>query len=38
MKTLEPFRARLAAAHEALDRPLLPSPAKEPPKAPAGKP
>ena len=24
MKTLEPFRARLAAAHEALDRPLLP--------------
>ncbi len=30
MKTLEPFRARLAAAHEALDRPLLPPAAKEP--------
>ena len=38
MKTLEPFRARLSAAHEALDRPLLPSAAKEPSKAPAGKP
>ena len=25
MKTLEPFRARLAAAHEALDRPLPPA-------------
>ena len=30
MKTLEPFRARLAAAHEALDRPLLPPAVKEP--------
>ena len=38
MKTLEPFRARLSAAHEALDRPLLPSAAKEPSKAPAEKP
>lgn len=38
VKTLEPFRARLAAAHEALDRPLLPLAAKEPSKAPAGKP
>jgi hypothetical protein len=37
MKTLEPFRARLAAAHEALDRPLLTPAAKEPSKAPAGK-
>jgi hypothetical protein len=37
MKALEPFRARLGAAHEALDRPLLP-PAKEPAKAPAGTP
>ena len=38
MKTLEPFRARLTAAHEALDRPLLPPAVKEPSKAPAGKP
>jgi hypothetical protein len=37
MKTLEPFRARLTAAHEALDRPLL-SPAKEPTRTTAGKP
>jgi hypothetical protein len=37
MKTLEPFRARLTAAHEALDRPLLP-PAKEPTRTTAGKP
>ncbi len=32
MKTLEPFRGRLAAADEAMDRPLLPSAAKEPPR------
>lgn len=38
MKTLEAFRARLTAAHEALDRPLMPSATKEPSKAPAGKP
>jgi hypothetical protein len=38
MKTLEPFRARLTAAHEALDRPLLPAAAKEPSRAPAGRP
>ncbi|MEO8054370.1 MAG: hypothetical protein ABI768_04410 [Acidobacteriota bacterium] len=38
MKTLEPFRARLAAAHEALDRPLLPAAPKEPSKVPAAKP
>ncbi len=37
MKTLEPFRARLTAAHEALDRPLLPA-AKEPTQTAAGKP
>lgn len=38
MKTLEPFRARLTAAHEALDRPLLPPAAKEPTRTAAGKP
>jgi hypothetical protein len=37
VKTLEPFRSRLAAAHEALDRPLLPSAAKEPNRPPATK-
>jgi hypothetical protein len=37
MKALEPFRSRLAAAHEALDRPLLPSAAKEPGRPPATK-
>jgi hypothetical protein len=37
VKTLEPFRSRLAAAHEALDRPLLPSGAKEPNRPPATK-
>ncbi|HTS02746.1 MAG TPA: hypothetical protein VMN04_09495 [Thermoanaerobaculia bacterium] len=29
IRTLEPFRARLAAAHEALDKPLLPPAAKD---------
>jgi hypothetical protein len=38
MKTLEAFRARLTAAHEALDRPLMPSATREPSKAPAAKP
>jgi uncharacterized protein YicC (UPF0701 family) len=37
MRTLEPFRTRIAAAHEALDRPLLPPAAKEPPRTPASK-
>ncbi len=37
VKTLEPFRARLAAAHEALDRPLLPSAVKEPSRPAASK-
>lgn len=38
VKALEPFRARLAAAHEALDKPLLPSASKESTRVPAGKP
>jgi hypothetical protein len=38
VKTLEPFHARLAAAHEALDRPILPAAAKEQPRTPAPKP
>jgi hypothetical protein len=37
-KTLEPFRARLSSAHEALDRPLLPAAAKELPRTPAPRP
>jgi hypothetical protein len=37
VKTLEPFRARLTAAHEALDRPLLAPAAKEPPRAPVAR-
>lgn len=37
VRTLEPFRARLAAAHEALDRPLLPPAAKESSRTPAPK-
>ena len=38
VKALEPFRARLTAAHEALDRPLLQPGAKETPRAPASRP
>jgi hypothetical protein len=38
VKTLEPFRARLSAAHEALDRPLLASATKEPTRTPPGRP
>jgi hypothetical protein len=37
MKTLEPFRARLASAHEALDRPLLSPTPREQPRASSGK-
>ncbi len=38
VKTLEPFRARLSSAHEALDRPLLPPAANPPPRTPASTP
>lgn len=38
VRTLEPFRVRLAAAHEALDRPLLPPAAKEPSRTSASRP
>ncbi len=38
VRTLEPFRARLAAAHEALDRPLMPAIAKDAPRTGSGKP
>ena len=38
IRTLEPFHARLAAAHEALDRPLLPAPVKDAPRSASAKP
>lgn len=38
MKTLEPFRARLATAHEAVDRLFLPAGGKEPARSPTSKP
>ena len=33
VRTLEPFHARLVAAHEALDRPLLPTPVRDAPRS-----
>ena len=38
IRTLEPFHARLAAAHEALDRPLLAAGAKDAPRTASAKP
>ena len=38
IRTLEPFRARLGAAHEALDRPLAPAGGKDAPRTASPKP
>jgi hypothetical protein len=38
VKTLEPFRSRLAAAQEAVDKPLLKEPERGAPKADSRKP